>query len=125
MNADEIVKELMEIAEKLDRLDDSISGDVVANAANLIEFTLASLESLSAKLAEIEAEAQNAIAINKALRKQLSASKRREKAAVECINEIDRLVKMRHDTGLCKDGTAMLAEAEIRKWRGPQDKPND
>ena len=28
MNADEIVKELIEIAEKLDRLDDSISGDV-------------------------------------------------------------------------------------------------
>ncbi|CDX01285.1 Hypothetical protein DPCES_1398 [Desulfitobacterium hafniense] len=36
--------------------------------------------------------------------------------AVKCIESIERLARMRQ--GLCRDGTAMRVEVEIKQWRG-------
>jgi hypothetical protein len=65
--------------------------------------------------AKMATDAADAI---ESLQSELERVKAARDKAVECIKDVNRLARMRRETKLCRDGTALLVESKTDEWRG-------
>ena len=131
MNADEIVRALRDYASDCDDCSDCfycdfacVCGKCGGNAPKIIADLI---DSLTAQLTDYHhmeqlvdgkmAENQRLRKINEKLQSQLAESQSREKAAVECIEDVNKNL---HES-VWHNSWEEEALAIIRKWRGPQE----